>query len=246
MNLRLETVYYIALALSVIAGGAFAAFFGLRQAIGMCRAANAQRIASSGEGQVNLTDMARDKEKEERLARIADRLLPAVVFLCGAALAAVFLFAYYDTMAKGHGATGDYRKTETLAAVKDRAAHMFTDQSDDLPNDPAGYIYVFYKYTCHDCYDTHDQVMAVLEREGVEKIRFLPSTSVIGQELVQAYDIDAVPWAVYIGMDTRPKESQILYNEFETDPDEKFLEENLMKVIDAQRGDLSAGPEKEG
>lgn len=235
MNLRLETVYYIAIILSIAAAAVFVILFSVRQAAGI------YRIRLPGpdiDGGFSLTKAAKDKEMADRLGRLADRLLPVAVFLCGAALSAAFLFSHYDAMAKSRGATGDYRKTETLAAVKDRAAHMFPDQSKDLPDDPAGYIYVFYKYTCHDCYDTHDQVMAVLEREGVEKIRFLPSTSLIGQELVQSYDIDAVPWAVYIGMDTRPKESQILYNEFETDPDAKFVEENLMAVIDAQRADL--------
>lgn len=235
MNLRLDTVYLIAVILSVAAVIACGAVFVLRQAAGIYRVRLQLPADPQDDACVSLTKAAKDKKKAEELFAISNTALPVAVFLCGAALTASFLFGYYNDMALRHGATGDYKRTETLNAVKDRARHMFEDQSKDLPDDPAGYIYLFYKYTCNDCYDTHDQIMAVLDREGVDKIRFIPSTSIIGQELIQAYGIDAVPWAVYIGMDTRAKESQILYDEFETDPDSKFLEENLMAVIDAQR-----------
>lgn len=237
MNLTLQTVYAIAIALDVIAIAAFGTYFIIRQAAGIYRT----RLPSGPleEGSLDLGKMAKDKERSDKLYAMAKPMLPAVVFLCGAALSASFLFGYYNGMALDHGATGDYKETETLAAVKDRARHMYLDQSDGLPDDPAGYIYLFYKYTCNDCYDTHNQIMDVLRREGVEKIRFLPSTSLIGQELIQTYDIDAVPWAIYIGMDTRVKESQILYDEYTNDPDAKFVEANLMAVIEAQRADMA-------
>lgn len=179
------------------------------------------------------------KEKCRRLETAASVLSYLTLTLLAAALCALTIFCWFRHVAQQHGAYGDVLKTETIATVRDRSKHMFIDHSDNLPEDLSGSILIFFKYTCDDCYDTHGQIMDTLAQEQAENVYFVSSASEKGTELVSQLNVKAVPWGVLVGENNTPVISDILYDEFETEPDNKFIKENLMKLIQAQRGETT-------
>ena len=153
----------------------------------------------------------------------------------------IVLFANYKHVALKYGAYGDFDRTETIRTINHRVRYGYEDQSEELPDDLTGCIIIFVKFGCPDCENVHDKLVKCLEDNNVENVFFVSSRSEKGKELVEKYQIQAVPSGTYFKKQGEPgsRYSEILYAEIpEVGQTDIFIEENLMKLIEhQQKGD---------
>lgn len=96
-----------------------------------------------------------------------------------------------------------------VAYIKDMNNYM---TQGEIPQNLNGKILIFYKYGCIDCRDVKD----VLKRysDVNDDIIYVSSQSEKGKQLIEEYDIQHVPTAVYIDGDNITKQI-LLYENYE-------------------------------
>jgi hypothetical protein len=170
--------------------------------------------------------------------------------LIALSLSALFYVCFFGLKwtAKVYGAYGDtYDKTETVEHIFNQVKYGYKDQSNQLPANVDGKILIMYRYGCPDCSDTHDQVMLSLQKAGVDMsdVWFISSKSEKGEFLMDFYELEYVPSAIYQNINS-PEEhtARVIYdvNQWQH-PDEKYLEYEMLAVINAYLDDHAAHPD---
>lgn len=128
------------------------------------------------------------------------RILNAInIVSCAVALISLVLYAWAFTTAKKYGAYDAFEQVESLRSVGDLKNTSYIEQSKQVTeNPPLGSVIIFYKYNCPDCVKVHDMIMNVLAEEPDAEVYFVSSRSEIGKILIQKYDIQEVPYAIYV------------------------------------------------
>lgn len=163
------------------------------------------------------------------------------------ALIVMSVFSYWNSTAKKYGAYDDYIKTETISSIKENTSVGFIDQSADLPESMDGCTIIFFKYGCNDCARIYKSLNEYLNEKDIADLYFVSTRSDRGMELIETYDIPAVPAVAYniiSSLDNTPMAGtkftwNVIYDidalAIDTDI---FVPENFDAILDVRDADL--------
>lgn len=159
-------------------------------------------VAISIIAMILIVKFAKEKTQQRILMRITAVISIVTILLTGT-LCGFYLIA---------GQHGLYTSDLTLNQLYNGVFNTPVDQSDEIPDNLAGCILIFYQFGCKDCDAIYNDLCAGIE--GYDNIYWISAKSERGQALLELYPIESVPTGVYIqnenGMTTYIK--KVLYD----------------------------------